>query len=76
MTIPISRRPSGVILLLILGVGPGCEDGGRPKDASPIVAPDSDAGKKAIAESESLIQLRKAQESASRRRPRVVPTEG
>ncbi|WP_435006872.1 hypothetical protein P12x_004330 [Tundrisphaera lichenicola] len=54
----------------------GCGDSDRPKDASPIVSPDSEAGRKAMAESSKFLELRKQQEANSRKRPRVHITEG
>ena len=51
----------------------GCGGAERPVDASPIVAPDSEAGRRAITETETLLRLRQKQEAAARRRGAVSP---
>ncbi len=67
------------LALGLAGLGPvsGCggSDGHNP-EGSPIVQPDSEPGKKAIAESETLLRLRKKEESRARTRLRVMPEEG
>ena len=62
--------------IALAALAPGCGDPGRPRDASPIVSPDSEAGKKAAAEAESFLKLRQEQEAAAHRRGRAVPVEG
>lgn len=52
------------------GCGPS---DGHPAGASPIVRPDSEEGKKAIAETEELLKLRAAQEAKSRKRLKKSP---
>ncbi len=68
---PTTRRAIAAILVAMAApLGGGCGDGDRPKDASPIVSPDSEAGKKALAESEQLLKLRKEQEAKARKASR------
>jgi len=63
-------------LLTTLAACSGCStDVDHPKDASPIVQTDSAEGKKAIAETEKLVKLRKEQEARARKRARGLPTE-
>ena len=50
----------------------GCGAPVHPADRSPVVAPDSAAGRTALAEAEALLKLRQHQE-ATRRRAFVAP---
>jgi hypothetical protein len=62
------------IAALALAACPGCNPAsGHNPDASPIVRPDSERGKKAIAETEELLRLRKQQEAKARARRRGIP---
>lgn len=74
---PRRRAVAPPLLLLLLGAvapGPlGCGAPTHPADGSPIVAPDSEAARKATAEAEDLIRLRQKQEKASHRRAFVAP---
>lgn len=75
MDAPNARRRGRAALLLLALLAPtgaGCGAPSHPVDGSPIVAPDSDAGRKALAESAELLKLRQRQE-ASRRRAIVAP---
>ena len=72
---------SPLLLLAAIGLtslGSGCGEDDRPsKFASPVVAPDSEAAKKAIAQAEKMLKLRQEQEAkASKRRRQAVPEEG
>ena len=67
MPILVGLTISPVISLIF-----GCGESTRPADASPVVAADSEAGRKALAESEALLRLRQKQE-ASRKRAFVAP---
>jgi hypothetical protein len=69
---------AGLLLpALALAAFPGCnQEIAHPKDASPIVRPDSEEGKKAIAESEKFLKLRREQEAKARKRLRSTPEEG
>ena len=62
----------GLTISPIIPLGLGCGDAPRPVDASPVVTVDSEAGRKALAESEALLRLRQQQE-ASRKRAFVAP---
>ena len=62
------------LALLLALLAAGCSgEAARPEGASPIVDPASEAGKKAIAESEGLVKLRQQQEAKVRQRRRALP---
>jgi hypothetical protein len=65
-------RPA--VALSMIAVCAGCDQsGGHNPAASPIVRPDSEAGSKAITQSENLLKLRQSQEAQARNRPKVTP---
>ena len=59
--------------LLQTGCGPGA---GLPEGGTPVVQPNSEAGKKALAENETMIKERQEQEAKDRKRRASLPTEG
>lgn len=61
--------------LLLLSAPAGC-GGPPPEPASPSVAPDSEEGRKALAEDEALRRARQAEEARARKRVRGLPTDG
>jgi hypothetical protein len=63
--------------LIVLVHISGCAgEAGLPKESTPVVTPDSEAAKKAIAEREQMIQQRQRQEAKARRRSGNLPSEG
>jgi hypothetical protein len=76
----LDARSRGILATVaaLLIPASGCnQSDGRPKDASPIVSADSELGKRAIAEADSLAKLRKSQEAKihtrARKRHRDLP---
>ena len=69
----ISHRFGWVVLTLTLV---GCGAGGDSPPISPVVAPDSDAARRARAEDEALVAERQNQEARARKRVRNLPTAG
>ncbi len=69
--------PPLVLALASFMLASGCgSELEHPKSASPIVQPESEAAKKAIAETEKMLRLRQEQEAKARKRLRGVPSEG
>jgi hypothetical protein len=63
--------------LALATLGSGCyPEAGLPKDASPVVQPDSEAARKALAERDQMIRERQQQEARARQRHRGLPDEG
>lgn len=68
----ISKR-IGFLLALALA---GCGAGADVTPVSPVVAPDSDAARRARAEDEALVAERQKQESQARKRVKNLPNPG
>jgi hypothetical protein len=67
-------RVQPAIAAAMIALCAGCDqNGGHNPAGSPVVRPDSDDGKKAIAQSESLLKLRQSQEAHARNRPKLSP---
>jgi hypothetical protein len=65
--------PAAFLLSLALA---GCgEQPLHSEQGSPVVSVESEAGKKAIAESQKLFELRKAEEAKGARRKRALPAD-
>ena len=65
-------RPA--LFMALIAFCAGCDQSSNHNPAgSPIVQPDSEAGTKAIAQSENLLKLRQSQEAKARNRPKVTP---
>lgn len=73
-----SRSIAIVCLVILVSGGPsGCSpEAGLPPDGTPVVKPDSEEAKKAIAEREKMIQERQQQEAKARKKAPSLPTEG
>lgn len=71
------RLRSALLLVGLLAAGCGVE-AGLPEGGTAVVAPDSEAARKAIAERDSTIarQRRQEQEANARRRLRSLPEPG
>jgi hypothetical protein len=80
MSCGVNTRPwyfPTILILSLAAFGPGCSLGdGISENSSPIVQPDSEAGKKALAESERLFRERQEQEAKARKRFHGLPEEG
>ncbi|WZO97725.1 hypothetical protein EP7_004770 [Isosphaeraceae bacterium EP7] len=65
--------PAAFLLTLSLA---GCgQEPLHSEQGSPVVSVDSEAGKKALAESQQLYELRKEQEAKGARRKRALPVD-
>ncbi|WP_406694147.1 hypothetical protein V5E97_24175 [Singulisphaera sp. Ch08] len=66
----------GLSLLVFSALGlPGCGPGTVAEPASPVVSPDSEAGKKAREQDAKLMELRRQQEAKLRHRMKGLPVE-
>ncbi len=71
----VSRTILAAVWLLPLLSGCGPEAGLHP-DGAPVVRPDSEQGRKAIAEREQMLRDRAEQEARARKRRPALPHEG
>ena len=65
-----------VVSLCATALFPGCGPGAIIEPASPVVSPDSEAGKRAREQDEKLKELRRKEEAKLRKRMKNLPDEG